>query len=101
MSEFDSESLSNLENLCKIKLTGAEKVEFVKKLKKILSYVEQLNEVDTDNVNACNYVLMDMQKNVFREDIDKNTLDRDTFLKNSPNHIAGMIKVPEILSQKE
>jgi aspartyl-tRNA(Asn)/glutamyl-tRNA(Gln) amidotransferase subunit C len=101
MSHFDSKSLSNLEDLCKIKLTDSEKEEFLKKLKKVLDFIEELKEVDTENVDACSYVLMDMQSNVFREDVIDNSLNRNAFLANSPDHIAAMIKVPEIINQKD
>lgn len=101
MSNFDKESLNNLQNLCKIKLTKKEEEEFLKKLKQILDYVELLKEVDTKDIKACNYVLKDMQQNIFREDEVESMLDRDVFLSNAPDQISGMIKVPEILSQKE
>ncbi|MFA6118782.1 MAG: Asp-tRNA(Asn)/Glu-tRNA(Gln) amidotransferase subunit GatC [Parachlamydiales bacterium] len=101
MQHFDSKTLSNLEDLSKLKLSKEEELEFVKKLNKVLDFIEQLKEIDTENVDACNYVLMDMQKNVFREDEINNSLKRDAFLSNSPDHIAGMIKVPEVLTQKD
>jgi len=43
---------------------------------------------------------MDMQKNVFREDIVKNTLEREKLLENAPDKIGGMIKVPSILNKE-
>lgn len=101
MSKFDKESLNNLQDLCKIKLTEKEEIEFLNKLKQVLDYVELLKEIDTENVNTCNYVLKDMQQNIFREDEVKSTLERDAFLSNAPDQIAGMVKVPEILSQKD
>jgi aspartyl-tRNA(Asn)/glutamyl-tRNA(Gln) amidotransferase subunit C len=101
MSKFDKDSLKNLQDLCKIKLSEKEEIEFLNKLKQILDYVELLEEINTENVNACNYVLKDMQQNIFREDEIEITLDRETFLSNAPDQIAGMIKVPEILSQKD
>lgn len=101
MSKFDKESLNNLQDLCKIKLTPKEETEFLNKLKQVLDYVELLKEVDTENVNACNYVLKDMQQNIFREDVVDSTLNRDVFLANAPDKIAGMVKVPEILSHKD
>jgi len=100
MSKFDKKALENLQDLCKIKLKEKEIAKFAEDLKKIIDYVELLNEVDTKNIETCNYVLMDFQKNVFREDEVKNTLDKDRFLANAPDQIASMIKVPQILSKK-
>jgi len=99
MRDFDKEAFSNLESLCKLKLTEKEKKEFLDKLKQILNFVKQLQKLNTDNVEACKYVLMDMQNNVFREDNIEECLNRDVFLSNAPDQIAGMIKVPAIFSQ--
>lgn len=99
MSNFDEASIENLQNLCKIKLTQKEKENFLKDLKQIIDYIETLNEVDTKNIDTCNYVLQDFQKNVFRKDIIKKSLDRDKFLSNAPDKIASMIKVFEIITK--
>lgn len=101
MSNFDKESLNNLQDLCKIKLNPKEEEEFLKKLKQVLDYVDLLEEIDTENAVACNFILKDMQQNIFRKDEVLSTLDRDLFLSNAPDQIASMIKVPPILSQKD
>ena len=101
MSNFDKESLNALENLCKIKLTDQEIQDFSKSLKRIIDYIETLNEVDTEGVDPCNYVLMDMQKNVFREDEVKPSLSREAFLKNAPDQVAAMLKVPQVIPPTE
>ena len=98
MSHFDEETLRNLEKLSMIRLTKTEEKEFVKSLKQIVDYVEKLFEVDTENVMPCHYVLMNMQKNVFREDIEEKVLSRDKFLENAPDKVAGMIKVPSVIT---
>ena len=99
MSNFDKAAIENLQDLCKIKLTQTEQENFLKDLKKIIDYIETLNEVDTKNVETCNYVLADFQKNVFRKDEIKKPMDREKFLSNAPDKIASMIKVPEIISK--
>lgn len=101
MSKFDKESLKTLQDLCKIRLTEKEEAEFLKKLKQVLDYVELLEEVDTVNVNVCDYVLKDAQQNVFREDEVESSLDKEAFLSNAPDQISSMVKVPAILFQQE
>ncbi len=100
MSNFDKEALANLERLSKIKLTETEEVEFVQALKQIIDYIEQLNQVDTKDIKSCNYVLLEMQQNVMREDDAKNTITREKFLENSPDQISGMVKVPPVINQQ-
>ncbi|MBN2478640.1 MAG: Asp-tRNA(Asn)/Glu-tRNA(Gln) amidotransferase subunit GatC [Parachlamydiales bacterium] len=101
MSEFDKAMLHNLEKLAMIKLSKEEEEEFSNRLKSIFDHVEQLKEVDTTNVKPCNFILHQMQKNVFRKDVEKDLLSHDKFLSNAPEKIAGLIKVPPILNHDQ
>jgi aspartyl-tRNA(Asn)/glutamyl-tRNA(Gln) amidotransferase subunit C len=94
---FDKESLDNLQKLCRIKCTKEEEKEFLLSMKRLLDYVEQLNELNTDNVPPCLHVLMNIQRNIFRNDEIGQTLSKSAFLANAPDQVAGMIKVPSIL----
>jgi aspartyl-tRNA(Asn)/glutamyl-tRNA(Gln) amidotransferase subunit C len=100
MSNFDKSSLENLEKLCRIKCTEDENVEILKDLKKILDYIEELEEVDTEGVKPCNSVLGKIAQNVFREDEIGQTLSREEFLENAPDKIGGMIRVPAIFKSE-
>jgi len=68
----------------------------MKDLEKIVTYVELLDEIDTDHVSPCNSVLQEMT-NVMREDKVGTTLDRAVFLDNAPSQIGGMVKVPPVI----
>jgi len=96
MAELDKQTIQHLSKLCRIKCSEAEQENLLESLKKILNYVEQLNEVDTENVKPCCHVLPDMQ-NVMRPDVVEKPLSREVFLANAPSQIGGMIKVPTIL----
>lgn len=97
MVNFNEDSLANLENLCKIKLKNDEKKKFLEKLNQTIEYINQLKEVDTKSVEDQNFIFK--KENVFREDIEEVILSRDEMLKNAPEKVAGMIKVPEIISK--
>jgi len=99
MSKFDKHSLENLEKLCRIKCTPQEEIELLKSLKEILDYVEQLNEIDTEGVAPCNYVLKEMQMNTTREDKAYKTLLQEEFLSNAPEQIGGMIRIPPVMKE--
>jgi aspartyl-tRNA(Asn)/glutamyl-tRNA(Gln) amidotransferase subunit C len=99
MADFDKQSLDHLKKLCRIECDEGEDADILKSLKRILEYVEQMNEVATDDAKPCNYVLNGMGKNRWREDTPALPLNRDTFLANAPDQIAGMIRVPPILKQ--
>jgi len=52
--------------LAKLKLSETEKRKFQKELDKIITYIDQLNQVDTENVPPTSHVIP--MENVLRED---------------------------------
>lgn len=97
MANFDHQTLEHLKKLCRIECTEEESGEILSSLSRVLEYVEQLKEVNTDNTKTCRYVLRGMMKNRMREDEIKDLLPRDQFLGNAPDQIGGMIRVPPVL----
>jgi aspartyl-tRNA(Asn)/glutamyl-tRNA(Gln) amidotransferase subunit C len=98
MAQLDRQALLALTHLCRIECNEEELEVLLHDLKKVLSYVEQLQEVDTKDVPPCNQVLEDFA-NVMREDIEGETLSRELFLSNAPAHVGGMIRVPTVIKQ--
>lgn len=96
MSDLNKETIKTLTRLCRINCTEEEQESLLTDLKKILDYIEQLQQIDTENVPICNHVLEDIG-NVMREDVVEGVLDREEFLANAPSHIGGMIRVPPVL----
>lgn len=96
MSQLDKQTIKTLITLSRIRCTEEEQEALLTDLQKILSYVDQLDEVDTENVTPCYQVIADMA-NVMREDAIGTTLPRDVFLENAPSQIGGMIRVPPVL----
>lgn len=96
MAALDKKEILQLIKLCRIDCTDEEQEALLKDLKKVLVYVEQLNEVDTENVLPCNQVLEGIC-NVMREDETGTVMPREVFLSNAPSQIGGMIRVPPVL----
>ncbi len=97
MAQFDSQDLEHLKKLCRIDSTPEEDAELLNNLQRVLDYIGQLNEVNTEGVKTCRYVLRSMLKNQMREDEVKDLLPREQFLANAPDQIGGMIRVPPVL----
>ncbi len=93
MAEIDRETVKHLSQLCRINCTEKEIEKLQVDLKEILSYIDQINEVDTDNVPPCLHVSEDVF-NVMRDDVSGPSISRDFFLTNAPAHIGSMISVP-------
>lgn len=92
-NSFDISTLAKISN---IELNAKEKDTLKNNLSKIVNYMDKLNEVDTQKVPPCNVVV---EENVSRSSGDrvKKSLDRETFLANSPSQVAGMIRVPTVI----
>jgi aspartyl-tRNA(Asn)/glutamyl-tRNA(Gln) amidotransferase subunit C len=99
MKNFDLKSFEHLKKLCRIECSEEEDQELLRDLKKVLQYVELLDELNTENVPTCRYVLRGMLQNKMREDQVGELLSRDKFLTNAPDQIGGMIKTPPVLKQ--
>lgn len=97
MSDFCEKELKELEKLSRIDLTHEEEQKLVENLKKILDHAEKLQEVDTEGVVSCNYVLQDLQSSVLRTDETGPTLSREEFLSIAPDHVGGMVRVPPVI----
>ncbi|MEH7545556.1 Asp-tRNA(Asn)/Glu-tRNA(Gln) amidotransferase subunit GatC [Neobacillus vireti] len=97
MSRISTDEVKHVANLARLAVTEEEVEKFTKQLDKIITFAEQLNELDTENVKPTYHVL-DM-KNVLREDVSQKGLPREEVLKNAPEHQDGQIKVPSILGE--
>lgn len=99
MSNLNKETIKKLTQLSRIACTEEEQDSMLRDLEKILSYFDQLNEINTDSVTPCNHVLSEIV-NPMREDVIGQTLSRDKFLANAPaKPFAGMVRVPPVIKQ--
>lgn len=98
MAEIDKKTIEYLTELSRIECAEEEQETILQDLKKILEYIEQLDEIDTESVPPCNHVLEDMV-NVEREDFVGGIMPRDLFLSNAPAHVSGLIRVPTVIKQ--
>ncbi|MBR3497852.1 MAG: Asp-tRNA(Asn)/Glu-tRNA(Gln) amidotransferase subunit GatC [Selenomonadaceae bacterium] len=92
ISEQDIKTVASLSRL-RIREDEAQDVLF--QLNKILTYVENLQALDTTNVEPTTYALP--MQNVFRADKVKPSLDRELALSNAPLKEDGYFKVPRVL----
>jgi aspartyl-tRNA(Asn)/glutamyl-tRNA(Gln) amidotransferase subunit C len=93
------EEIDKLIELSRIECTEEEKSALQKDLSKILNYIEELKEIDTNDIEPCYRVLQTL-KNVMREDAVGETLDRSLFLANAPSHVGGLIRVPPVMKMQ-
>ncbi|WP_141430388.1 Asp-tRNA(Asn)/Glu-tRNA(Gln) amidotransferase subunit GatC [Bacillus sp. 03113] len=92
MSRISIDEVKHVAHLARLAITEEEAEKFQKQLDAIISFAEELNELNTDDVEPISHVL-DM-KNVMREDIVQKGLPVEEVLKNAPDHENGQVKVP-------
>lgn len=81
--------------LARLELTEQEKTTYMDQLNAILKYAEQLNELDTENIEPTSHAVPVL--NVMREDETRPSLPIDRVLLNAPDEEDGQIKVPAVL----
>ncbi len=91
------DDVKKLASLSALSLDEKEAMQLQGELQNILTFVEQLNEVDTSGLEPT-YQVTGLE-NVWREDeIIDYKLDREELLKNAPNKQDGQIKVKRVLA---
>jgi len=97
---FNDQTLEHLKKLCKIECSPEEDKSILERMSRILEYIAQLSEVDTEQVQPCRYVLQSMLKNQMRDDEVKDLLSRELFLTNASDQIGGMVRVPPVMKSQ-
>ncbi len=81
--------------LSRLSIPEDEQDKYIQQMDSILTYMDNLNAVDTENVKPTTYALP--MSNVFREDVVKPSLPREKALSNAPLEDHGYFKVPKVL----
>ena len=87
--------LENVAVLSRLSIPEDKQDTYIEQMDAILTYMDNLAEVDTDAVKPTTYALP--MSNVFREDKVKPSLDREAALSNAPLKDNGYFKVPKVL----
>jgi aspartyl-tRNA(Asn)/glutamyl-tRNA(Gln) amidotransferase subunit C len=90
--------VEHIAKLARLEFTQAEKEKFTHQLNEILAYVEQLNKLDTSNVEPLSHVIE--LNNVFRQDAVKPGLTTEEALKNALAKTEKFFKVPKVIGDR-
>ena len=95
MSSISKEQVKQAAHNARIAISDEEAEKYAAELEQIIQFTEQLNELDTENIEPTTHVID--RTNVMREDVAKKGLPREEVLKNAPEHENGQFKVPSII----
>lgn len=84
--------------LAKLRFTLEEKEKLMHQLNDILAHMEQLNKLDTANVEPLSHVIE--LSNVFRPDQTKPGVTSEEALQNAPARTEQFFKVPKVIGEK-
>jgi len=93
--KIDKKTTLKIAKLCRIKVEEHEIEELSTQLSSILDWVEQLNEVNTDNVEPLSNV--SMAKLPHRNDEESNEDRSKDVLSNAPEKVANFFVVPKVI----
>jgi aspartyl-tRNA(Asn)/glutamyl-tRNA(Gln) amidotransferase subunit C len=98
MSDLNEEQVKILCRLCRIEVTQEELTTLYSDLKRILDYVELLQEIEVNHLSPHSHI-EEQSVGSLREDVVGEHLSREVFLSNAPDQVGGMIRVPPVLKQ--
>jgi aspartyl-tRNA(Asn)/glutamyl-tRNA(Gln) amidotransferase subunit C len=94
---IDKQTVYKVADLARIEIKENEVDNLTKEMNKILTFMEKLNELDTEGVKPLVY--MNEEANVWREDVAKNEISVEDGLKNAALHNESFFMVPKIIEK--
>lgn len=95
--EINDQLIDKLADLSRLKFEGEERESIKHDLGKMLAFVEQLSEVDTEGVKPLIYLCEDPLR--LRPDVAGDELSQEQALKNAPSKDSDYFKVPKVLDK--
>ena len=96
--EISKEEVEHVAKLARLEVSEDEKAMFARQLSGILTYMDQLKELDTKGIEPTATVLP--TENVFRDDDVRPSLPQEKALANAPDQKDGFFRVPKIIEDR-
>lgn len=94
---IDKQTIHKVADLARIAVDEKEIEALIPDMNKILTFMEKLNELDTQGVEPLIY--MNKEENVWREDQVKQEISVSDGLKNAARHNESFFMVPKIIEK--
>lgn len=93
--QIDRALLDKIAHLARLEFDEKDAEKMIKDMSAIITWVEQLNEIDTEGVEPL--TTMSHEINALREDEVKNQMPHENALLNAPKKDATYFRVPKVL----
>lgn len=95
--EINNETVDKLAYLARLEFSADEKEHIKKDLSRIITWIDKLNELDTEKVEPLIY--MSNEINVTRNDDVNNSVSHEDALLNAPKKDSDYYRVPKVLDK--
>jgi aspartyl-tRNA(Asn)/glutamyl-tRNA(Gln) amidotransferase subunit C len=96
--KIDKKTVNKIAKLSKLKFNEEEGDLIQKDMNKMLKFIDQLNELDTENIQPL--IHMSDEVNKLRNDVNQSETSQEEALKNSPEKDSTYFKLPKVLDKK-
>lgn len=93
--KIDKQTLDKLAHLSRLEINEKDEAKMIQDLSNIVTFVEKLNEVNTDGVEPL--TTMSQEINALREDEPGGHLTHEEVLKNAPSKDKDFFRVPKVI----
>ncbi|MFZ6000352.1 MAG: Asp-tRNA(Asn)/Glu-tRNA(Gln) amidotransferase subunit GatC [Bacteroidota bacterium] len=93
--KIDHDTLHKMAHLSRLEINPKDEEKILKEMSAIVTFVEKLNEVNTDGVGPL--TTMSQEVNALREDVVKPHMPHSDALKNAPQKDNDFFRVPKVL----
>jgi aspartyl-tRNA(Asn)/glutamyl-tRNA(Gln) amidotransferase subunit C len=93
--KIDKQTLEKIAHLSRLEINEKDEPKMLKDLSAIVTFVEKLNEVNTDGVEPL--TTMSQEVNALREDEPGGQLTHEDVMKNAPAKDKDFFRVPKVI----
>lgn len=93
--KIEKETLDKLAHLSRLEISKEDEPKLLKELSAIVTFVEKLNEIDTEGVEPL--TTMSLEVNALREDEPGVHMSHEEALRNAPAKDKDFFRVPKVL----
>lgn len=97
--KITEETVDHIAHLARLEFEGDAKTAIRKDLERIITFIDTLKEVDTENVEPL--IFMSHELNRLREDVAVKTVTQDEALKNAPQSDSDYFRIPKVLDKTD
>ena len=95
--KITEEIVDHIAHLARLEFEGADKDGIRNDMQNIITFMDRLNELDTENVEPL--IFMSDEVNRLRDDVAQVTVSQKEALKNAPKKDSDYFRIPKVLDK--